>query len=117
MKRALGKKAEGERQAALEKPVAKRGSGGKRLGSGRKKGTPNKSTAAKHWVRLYQLEAIAAQRGVCADPKADATAKVQASLRLLDLLPSQLQEEKQLRIIQSEMAAAPLARSDDDGSA
>ena len=82
------------RRSILTRKMTKRGSGGKRLGSGRKKGTPNKSTVAKHWVRIYQLEAIAALRGVCADPKADAMAKVQASLRLLDLLPSQLQEEK-----------------------
>jgi hypothetical protein len=74
--------------------MIKRGKGGKRPGSGRKKGTLNKSTVAKELLRLYQSEAIAALRAVCADPNADAMAKVQASCRLLELLPSQLKEKQ-----------------------
>jgi hypothetical protein len=75
--------------------MTKRGKGGKRPGSGRKQSKPNKSTVVKEQVRLDQCEAIAALRGLCADPNADAMAKMQASCRLLELLPSQLKDTEE----------------------
>jgi len=68
--------------------------GGKRPGSGRKKGTPNKATVARQVAQFYTSEAIEALRSVCADSSADEMARVQAACKLIDLLPSQLLRTK-----------------------
>jgi hypothetical protein len=64
--------------------------GGKRPGSGRKKGTPNKGTVAREIAQTYATEAIEVLRSVCADSSADETARVQAACKLLDLLSLRL---------------------------
>jgi hypothetical protein len=64
--------------------------GGKRPGSGRKKGALNKGTVARQAAQLYTAEAIEVLRSVCADSSAGETARVQAACKLLDLLPSLL---------------------------
>jgi hypothetical protein len=68
--------------------------GGKRPGSGRKKGTPNKITILREIHRFHTAEAIEALRSVCADSSADEMARVQAACKLIDLLPSELLRTK-----------------------
>jgi hypothetical protein len=68
--------------------------GGKRPGSGRKKGTLNKATVARQAAQFYTAEAIEALRSVCADSAADKMARVLAAYRLLALLPSHLLQTK-----------------------
>jgi hypothetical protein len=68
--------------------------GGKRPGSGRKKGTPNKITILREIHRFHTAEAIEALRSVCADSSADDVARVQAACKLIDLLPSELLRTK-----------------------
>ena len=59
--------------------------GGKREGSGRKKGSTNKSTASlKELASQYTEKAIQAFVDVIDDPDSPAAAKVQAAERLLD---------------------------------
>ena len=60
--------------------------GGKRPGSGRKKGTPNKSTVLREIHRFHTAEAIEALRSVCVDSSPDEMARVQAACKLIDLL-------------------------------
>ena len=68
--------------------------GGKRLGSGRKKGTLNKATVTRQAAQFYTAEAIEALRSVCADSTADKMVRVLAAYRLLALLPSHLLQTK-----------------------
>jgi hypothetical protein len=68
--------------------------GGKRPGSGRKKGTPNKITIVREIHRFHTAEAIEALRSVCVDSSADEMARVQAACKLIDLLPSELLRAK-----------------------
>ena len=75
-----------------EKPTELRG--GKRPGSRRKKGTPNKSTVIREIHRFHTAEAIEALRSVCVDASADEMARVQAACKLIDLLPSELLRTK-----------------------
>ena len=74
------------------KPGERRG--GKRPGSGRKKGTPNKITIVREIRRFHTAEAIEALRSVCVDSSADEMARVQAACKLIDLLPSELLRTK-----------------------
>jgi hypothetical protein len=74
------------------KPGERRG--GKRPGSGRKKGTPNKITIVREIHRFHTAEAIEALRSVCVDSSADEMARVQAACKLIDLLPSELLRTK-----------------------
>ena len=68
--------------------------GGKRPGSGRKKGTPNKITIVREIHRFHTAEAIEALRSVCVDSSADGMARVQAACKLIDMLPSELLRTK-----------------------
>jgi hypothetical protein len=70
------------------------GRGGKRPGSGRKKGTPNKITIVREIHRFHTAEAIEALRSVCVDSSADEIARVQAACKLIDMLPSELLRTK-----------------------
>lgn len=59
--------------------------GGKRPGSGRKKGTPNKVTVdLKNKANEYTAEAIQTFVDVMRDPEAPAAVRVQAADKLLD---------------------------------
>jgi len=59
--------------------------GGKRQGSGRKKGTPNKSTAElKKLAQVYTQDALDALAKILKDDKQPASARVSAANALLD---------------------------------
>jgi hypothetical protein len=67
----------------VDKCIKKRG--GKRPGSGRKPGTPNKATASlKHIASQYAAEAIDVLAEIMRDPESPAAARVAAADKLLD---------------------------------